>query len=354
MIRLIALIIIVLICFIIGLIIGLNIWLSTPVYKGPKSDHFDGRIFYNMDRKTFAKQPSFFGVIREAWTTDHQKEWPEHVEVAPQTPPKPGPDEVVITFVNHATVLIQWKGMAFVTDPHWTDRASPVTFSGPKRVHVPGVRWEDLPPINGIFLSHNHYDHLDAGTLARFARQGTPPLFAGLGHKKYLERFGVTDVREMDWWDNVSIAGDVTLTFVPAQHFSARSIWDRNRALWGGFVLELDGFVIYFAGDTAAGPHFEEIAKRFPKIDLALIPIGAYEPRWFMKFSHVNPEEAVQAHQILKPDLSIGIHWGTFQLTFEGREEPLTDLETARKRHGVPDAAFIVLQPGESKIIPHQ
>jgi L-ascorbate metabolism protein UlaG (beta-lactamase superfamily) len=229
----------------------------------------------------------------------------------------------------------------------FSERAGPLNLLGPRRVRRPGVRFADLPPISIVLLSHNHYDHCDVPTLRLLARRFDPLVVTPLGNGRLARAAGLRRVEELDWWQHARTA-PLPITLTPAHHFSARGPFDRNRALWGGFVVQLDGATIYFAGDTGYGGFFQTIRERFPRIDAALLPIGAYEPRWFMQPVHMNPAEAVQAHLDLAARQSIGVHFGTFQLTTEGIDEPLRALDAARRAHGVPAGQFTTLGFGES------
>jgi L-ascorbate metabolism protein UlaG (beta-lactamase superfamily) len=217
-------------------------------------------------------------------------------------------------------------------------------------VRQPAVRFDDLPPIAVVLLSHNHYDHCDLHTLAMLATKFDPLLITPLGNRRLVSSTGFHRIEELDWWQHSNLA-PIPVTLTPAQHFSARTPFDRNRALWGGFVLEAAGARIYFAGDTAYRPFFQEIVARLGPLDLALMPIGAYEPRWFMQAVHMNPEEAVQAHVELGGPETIGMHFGTFQLTSEGIDEPQRALETALRARGLSPAPFHTLAFGGSRRI---
>ena len=273
--------------------------------------------------------------------------WPATLPVVPRRPPGAGPDDVVVTFVGHATFLVQVGATNLLIDPQYSERASPVSFAGPRRVRAPGVRFDDLPPISLVLLSHNHYDHCDLATLRALERRFHPRLVTPLGNGRLLQSAGIRDVEELDWWQSAS-AAPLPVTLTPAQHFSARGPFDRNRALWGGFLIEARGRRILFAGDSGYGPHFREIATRLPPVALALLPIGAYEPRWFMQDIHMNPAEAVQAHLDLGARQSLAMHYGTFQLTPEGVDEPVLELARALRERGVPAEQFRPAEVGES------
>jgi L-ascorbate metabolism protein UlaG (beta-lactamase superfamily) len=306
------------------------------------TDHFDGRRFFNPSGAN--GQPVWMvpRLLLTPWTR-----WPSEVSVEPRRPPRPGPDELVITFVGHATFLIQVAGTNVLIDPVYSRRASPFSFAGPRRARAPGVRFDDLPPISLVLLSHNHYDHCDLDTLRLLERRFHPPVVTPLGNGRLLRSAGFRQVEEIDWWETAS-AAPLPITLTRAQHFSARGPFDRNRALWGGFLIEASGHRILHAGDSGYGPHFREIAARLGPIDLALLPIGAYEPRWFMKDVHMNPAEAVQAHLDLEPRQSIAMHFGTFQLTPEGIDEPVRELAKALQERGVAAERFRAVEVGES------
>ena len=277
--------------------------------------------------------------------------WPASIEVRPKVPPALNDSAAVITFIGHATFLIQTAAGNILTDPIYSERASPLPWLGPRRVRRPGVRFDDLPVISTILLSHNHYDHCDLPTLRRLRRRFDPIVVTPVGNGRLVRSAGIRRVEELDWWQETTTAGGITLT--PARHFSARTPFDRNRALWGGFAFRAAGLRIYFAGDTAYGPLFEEIRQRLGPIDLALLPIGAYEPRWFMQAIHMNPEEAVQAHLDLQAAQSLAMHFGTFQLTTEGIDEPAWRLGEAFAIRQVPASRFRMLDFGESMRLAH-
>jgi L-ascorbate metabolism protein UlaG (beta-lactamase superfamily) len=311
-----------------------------------RTDHFDGGRFFNPNG---ANGLPVWMVPRMLLTP--RARWPSAVPVEPRQPPSITPDEAIVTFVGHATFLVQVAAANLLIDPVYADRASPVAFAGPRRVRPPGVRFDALPPISLVLLSHNHYDHCDLGTLRALDRRFEPRLVTPLGNGRLLRAAGVRHVEELDWWQTAS-AAPLSITLTPAQHFSSRNMVDRNRALWGGFLLEADGRRLFFAGDTGYGPHFREIAARLGPIDLALLPIGAYEPRWFMKDIHMNPAEAVQAHLDLAARQSIGMHYGTFQLTPEAIDAPVRELVKALRERGVPPEQFRTIEVAESAWLP--
>ena len=308
------------------------------------SDHFDGRRFFNPSRPTPQPFSAVPRMLREP-----RAPWPRRIEIVPQPPAAldTGADAVV-TFVGHSTFLIQTPAGNVLTDPMYSDRAGPLNIAGPTRVRAPAVRIEDLPPIAVVLLSHNHYDHCDLRTLRTLARRFNPTLVTPLGNGRLARKAGIRRIEELDWWENARRT-PFPVVLTPAHHFSARTPWDRNRALWGGFVVRAGSRAIYFAGDSAYAPFFRDLPGRLGPIDLALLPIGAYEPRWFMQAVHMNPEEAVQAYLDLGAPASIGMHFGTFQLTAEGIDDPVHDLAEALHARDISGERFAVLDFGASR-----
>jgi L-ascorbate metabolism protein UlaG (beta-lactamase superfamily) len=312
------------------------------------SDHFDGRRFFNPGIGPIDKG------FRDMWrwrTEGGRAVWPDWVETGtgPVAEPPAGRG-VAATFVNHATFVLRFgstgsgdNAVTVLADPIWSDRCSPVSFAGPKRVHAPGVVFDSLPRVDVVVISHNHYDHLDLPTLRMIAARDSAVFLVPLGDKKLLEGEGIVNVEEMDWWQTKRFRG-MAITFLPAQHWSARGVFDRNTSLWGswGFVAA-DGTRVYHGGDTGYGPHFKAIRARWGSPDLALLPIGAYAPKWFMGAAHMDPEEAVRAFHDLGAGKAVGMHFGTFQLTNEPREEP--GILTRKLAKGLP---FRVPEPGQA------
>ncbi|MCR9203278.1 MAG: MBL fold metallo-hydrolase [Halobacteriovoraceae bacterium] len=259
-----------------------------------------------------------------------REKWPEWVETQQGKPSLKRVTGFKVHYlpVNHACVLIQFGGKNILTDPIYSQRTSPVSWAGPKRVRKPGISFEDLPPIDMVVISHNHYDHLDLPTLKKLKEKFDPVFYIGLKNGELLKSEGITKIVEMNWWQTEK--NDLMdITFVPAQHWSARGLFDRFETLWGGFYLKSKNAKVYFAGDTGYGNFFTLIKEKLGSPDLSFLPIGAYEPRWFMKNAHMNPTEAVKAHHDLESGHSIGIHFETFQLTNEAFETPRKEFQEA-------------------------
>lgn len=299
--------------------------------------------------------PGYWTWQRERWRKGLPKappggRWPFAIAQPDVAFLKSNHNEPTVTWIGHATLLLQLNGVNVLTDPHFSERASPLSFAGPKRQVTLPARLEDLPRIDLVVVSHNHYDHLDRQTVRRLAAQpGGPPKFlVPLGLKRWLREAGVANATELDWWDK-SAEQRLDVHLVPVQHWSGRRLNDRNRTLWGGWVVEAPGFRFFFAGDTGYSPDFRDIAERFEGFHLAAIPIGAYEPRWFMQRHHVNPEEAVRIHQEIRARQSVAIHWGTFALTDEPLDEPPKKLGEALAAARVSPEEFFIMKHGETR-----
>jgi L-ascorbate metabolism protein UlaG (beta-lactamase superfamily) len=319
----------------------------SSAYQGPPSDHFDGQRFFNPGHR---KDSSVGGYL---WLrlTESQAAWPEAVPVAPQPapPPRVGEGRARITFVGHATLLLQLAGKNVITDPVWSERASPFRWTGPKRVSPPGVAFDALPRIDLVLISHDHYDHLDLATLARLDARDRPRVLVPLGTRRLVaEAMPNSEVSEHDWGDRIELA-PLRLSFEPLLHGSGRSPFDQQQRLWAAFVIEGDGWKLFHAGDTGYGPAapFAATGAKHGGFDLALLPIGAYEPVSFMKDSHMTPAEAVQVMRDLRARRALAHHFGSFQLGFESREAPLLALAAARRAAGLAEQDFPALQPGE-------
>jgi L-ascorbate metabolism protein UlaG (beta-lactamase superfamily) len=317
---------------------------TTPIVT-TASDHFDGLRFFN----PYSPGDKTVGELLHWRRIRRREKWPSRVEDPPCAPPaRVSADRIGVTFIGQSTFLLQIGGICVLTDPIWSERCSPISWLGPRRARPPGQPLDALPGVDLLLVSHNHYDHMDLPTLRQVRKHWAPPTVTGLGNAQHLAKAGIRSAAERDWWQSVEVAG-ARVTYVPSQHFSSRGLHDRNRCLWGGFVVEAGGAVVYFAGDSGYCPHFAEIGRKFPRIDLALLPIGAYEPRWFMRQQHMDPEEAVHAHLDLAPRRSVAMHFGTFQLTDEGIDAPIVALRAAQGRAGVPEDDFVVLGFGETR-----
>jgi L-ascorbate metabolism protein UlaG (beta-lactamase superfamily) len=313
----------------------------------PISDHCDGRHFFNP-----GVPPSSRSLLQVArWRLRSERAaWPKILSNPAVAPPaETVPDgSVAITFINHASFLIRTSGAVVLTDPIFSQRCSPVSWAGPKRARPPGIPLADLPRPDVVLLSHNHYDHMDLPTLREIQRRHTPHFVTTLGNARALSRLGIV-ATELDWWDDI-VLGQLSITATPARHFSARTPFDRNRTLWAGFMIRTAADQVLFAGDSATGSHWHDIRTRLGAPDVALLPIGAYEPRWFMAAAHMNPAEAVQAHTALGARRSVGMHFGTFQLTDEGIDAPLLALAEARTANGLAPEQFTTHAFGETRV----
>ena len=260
-----------------------------------------------------------------------------------------------VTWVGHATLLVQWQGKNILTDPHFTERASPVSWAGPKRAVPPALTVRELPPIDVIVISHDHYDSLDTESVRQLSKfHPQAKFFVPLGVGRWLVGKGVPEaqVEEMDWWDERMYKG-LTVTATPVQHWCRRSPWDTNENLWAGWAVKDDNFNFFFVGDSGYAPHFKEIGKRLGPFDLAAIPIGAYEPRWFMSFAHLDPGESVRVHKDLGAKRSVAIHWGTFVLTDEPLDEPPKELAKHLEKTQLTSEEFFILKHGETRQLPN-
>jgi N-acyl-phosphatidylethanolamine-hydrolysing phospholipase D len=257
--------------------------------------------------------------------------------------------EATITWVGHATLLVQLDGVNVLTDPQWSDRASPVSFAGPRRVTPPGLRFEDLPPVHVVLISHDHFDHLDEPTVRRLAADHRPRFYVPLGLKAWFADLGITDVVELDWWDS-RVERGLTLTCVPVQHWTARSFFELNNRLWSGWAIAGRGRRAFFGGDTGYyEPYFKEIGARLGPFDLAAVSIGAYLPASIMRFTHTTPEESLQIFRDVRGQRFVAMHWGTFDLADEPLTEPPTRLAVEARRLGLDADRVWVLRHGETR-----
>ena len=294
-------------------------------YQGPVSDHFNGTVFINIKTAGTVRVRSGFWSILHWMLTRKKNVWVKRSVHQTKPLPRVEGETLTATLLNHASVLIQTEGLNILTDPIYSKRASPFSFIGPSRFTEPGVAFDDLPPIDVVIISHNHYDHLDLATLRRLVKRDNPRIFVPLGNRNYLESHGIKTSTELDWWESEELAPGVSLVCVAGQHFSARALSDRNKTLWCGYAVQTPHGDIYFAGDTGYGPFVNEIRTRFPQgFRLGLLPIGAFRPEWFMKEVHISPDEAFNIQQELHIQDVVGIHHGTFKLADDTQDEPVT------------------------------
>jgi L-ascorbate metabolism protein UlaG (beta-lactamase superfamily) len=344
-------------------------FLDRVYYRGPPSGHFDGRHFFNPDRP----RPGRLDPRRllNRWVDGERAPWPDRIAVAPSVPPRRVEGrEMVVTWVGHATVLVQTAGLNILTDPIWSDRASPFPIIGPVRVRAPGVRFEDLPRIDLVLVSHNHYDHMDLPTLRRLWQRDRPTIVTSLGNDSIMRGAGIEAVAR-DWGqsytftdpDNMCMEG---IPGCPIQrhyevvvernyHWGSRWGSDRNRALWSAFTVRTPSGNIFFAGDTGwgTGAWVREAARRGP-YRLAILPVGAYRPREMMRENHINPQEAYRIFEILRPVRALGMHWGTFQLSFEGANDPPREIAELNRVRKAGPARFLTTEPGRSFRVPER
>ncbi len=329
------------------LILLIGYFLSGPKYSGPITDHFDGKKFFTPHGRPAKGFAEAF-----QWMTKRERGiWVEKKEVPfGEKPPERVGRGTRITFVNHSTFLIQVDGINILTDPVWSERTSPFQWAGPKRMRPPGIRFEDLPKIDVVLLSHNHYDHLDLNTMEKLFEKYHPKIITALGVKAFLDGKNISGATDLDWWEKFSLTDSMEIQAVPAQHFSSRGMFDRDATLWCGFVILRPGGNIYFVGDTGYNEFiFKEIGERCMPIDISLVPIGAFKPEWFMSPIHCSPTEAVKIHQEIKSRQSIATHFGTFPLADDGENDPIIGLSKSLQQSGLSEQEFIVLKEGEGR-----
>lgn len=335
-----------------GTLVGVpSIWMSyMKTYDGPVSDHFDGLTFFDPDG---VPPKSLREVLRWQFGGKRQRaKWPDWAPSphADTPPARVDGDKVRLSFVGHASWLIQAGGLNILIDPVWSERVSPVSFAGPKRHNDPGIAFEKLPKIDVVLVSHGHYDHLDIATLSRLAKNDAPRVVTPLGNDVTMRSSDSTiKVEAFDWHDRVELGRGIAVHLVPTRHWSARGMLDRNKALWASFVLETPAGKIYVVCDSGYGDgrHFRRVAERHGKLRLAILPIGAYEPRWFMRDQHMNPEDAVKALGDCGAEAALGHHHGTFQLTDEAIDAPAKALVEALDAAKIPQDRFVAMKPGQ-------
>lgn len=319
-------------------------------YDGPASDHFDGTHFFDPDG---SPPKTLREVLRWQFGGGRQRQiWPEWAPSPhSDTPPaRVDGDKARLSFVGHASWLIQTSGQNILIDPVWSDRVSPLRFAGPKRHNDPGIAFDALPAIDMVLVSHGHYDHLDVATLSRLHAKFSPRVITPLGNDVTMRRTErAIRAEAFDWHDLVDLGGGVAVTLVPTRHWSARGLFDRNKALWASFVLETPAGKIYIVCDSGygTGAHFRRVAQLHGPLRAAILPIGAYEPRWFMQDQHMNPHDAVKALADCGAALALAHHHGTFQLTDEAIDAPVKALQTALDEAQIPRERFVALKPGQ-------
>ncbi|AWM88790.1 MBL fold metallo-hydrolase [Microvirga sp. 17 mud 1-3] len=321
---------------------------SNPYYSGPVSDHFDGLRFF------LPEQPpdkTLKDLLRWRLAKGGRKAWPKRNPSPFQDRPPSAVKDLRVVLIGHASFLIQAAGLNILVDPVFAERASPVPFAGPKRVNPPGIAFADLPPVHTVLITHNHYDHLDLAALGHLWQEHRPRILAPLGNDTIIRAVHPDiPVATLDWGEAMELGPGITAHATPSRHWSARNTRDRRMALWCAYVLTTPAGTIYHVGDTGFGDGriFRDVRARFGPPRLANLPIGAYEPRWFMKPQHMNPEEAVEALRLLEAEQALGHHWGTFRLTDEGVDDPPRALAEALAAAGIPAERFRPLRPGEA------
>jgi L-ascorbate metabolism protein UlaG (beta-lactamase superfamily) len=322
--------------------------MTNSYYSGPISDHFDGTRFFVPG---FPQNTTVTDLLRWQFGGEPRAVWPSEVPSNFDDTPPERFEGLRVTLIGHASFLVQVAGRNILVDPVYAERASPVRFAGPKRVNAPGIAFDKLPPIDAVLVTHGHYDHLDVATLAKLHQRFKPRFVTPLGNDSIMASHigGRSNAAALDWGHSIDLGAGIVVHAVPSFHWSARGAFDRRKSLWCSFVLTTPKGTLYHIGDTGYGDgrFSREVAQRFGRIDLAHIPIGAYEPRWFMKGQHVNPAESVQIFKDCQAQRAIGHHWGTFQLTNESHDQPETDLAVALAANEIEASRFVAFRPGQ-------
>jgi len=341
-------------CILAFMMLTSTLFSCSRYYTGKLSDHFDGSRFYDpvLDYK------NNFGALLKWKLSGKSKPWPNKVAVTQYDipPKKVHGDMLRVSNIGHVTFLIQTQGLNILTDPVWSKRASPVSFAGPERVIDPGIKFEDLPPIDVVWISHNHYDHLDIETIEKLWNTHKPRIIAPLGNDKVIASHNKNIIVETyDWGDEIEITKHVKLHLSPMQHWSARGLFDKNKALWAALTIQTDGGNIYFVGDSGYGNgrYFKKDKQKFGHFRLALLPMGAYEPKWFMEYAHMDPFDMVNAYIDLGEPYTIPSHYDVFKLTDEGRGEAKAALQEAIQKRNIIKNNIKVLDVGAYWYVPH-
>ncbi|MFZ2523188.1 MAG: MBL fold metallo-hydrolase [Minisyncoccia bacterium] len=342
--------------FCVSLVVGLiiNFFLKSKGYVGEKSDHFDGIKFFTPGHSLHERiYEHGYGKFFWKWLLRKPRNhWVFEKNKFRTIPEKRvNSDRIFITFISHSTVLIQTKGLNIITDPVFSSKIGPLPFIKLHRYRDPGIKIEELPKIDLVLLSHNHYDHLDLKSLRYISIRDNPKIFTPLGNSHYLKIHRIKGAEDMDWWDRKEINSEIKVVCVPSQHFSARAISDKNKTLWSGFVLETPRGNIYFAGDTGYGDFIQRIKEKYDKFLIGLIPIGAYKPEWFMAPVHISPEEAIKVHKELSVETSVAIHFGTFKLADDGQNEARNKINKLVSGNVTARVDFRVLENGQTIMI---
>ncbi len=323
---------------------GIGLWLSEAGYTGPKSSHFDGKKFHNPSGLAAKGLKDVFRYLpeslkRDPWTFKH------FATASPDELDQVSPDKIRYCFINHSSFLIQIEGVNILTDPIWSDRCSPFQWSGPKRMSNPGINKEDLPRIDVVLISHNHYDHLDKASIRFLAEKHNPLFITTLGVSHLLKKYGAENCVEIDWWQKHTF-GPIRFTATPSNHFSSRGILDRDKTLWCGFTINSSTKNLYFLGDSGYSEIFQEIGNRLGPFDLSFIPIGAYLPRWFMSPIHISPEESAQVHLDVKSKKSVAMHFGCFPLANDNEARATDELRKALVAKNIKVEDFVIPTQG--------